>query len=90
MNPEAKMLTLDVDLQVLTLEELAEARATVHRDAEDAEAADPHHQHSELRQLFAALEAAIAHAVSERGAEQHMIAEALAIDEETGEWLAGA
>jgi hypothetical protein len=86
------MLTLD--LHNLSLDELAEASATLQRDARDAESHDPEHQHPELLQLFAALEHAVraeaAERAADRSAEQHEIAEALAIDEETGEWSAGA
>lgn len=86
------MLTLD--LHNLTPEELAEARAALHHDVQEVEAHDPRHLHPELLQLFAALEhavrAEVAERAAERSAEQHEIAEALAIDEETGEWSAGA
>ena len=86
------MLTLD--LHNLTLDELAEAYAALHQDAREVEEHDPKHMHPELLQLFAALEHAVRAEVAERAVErrveQHEIAEALAIDEETGEWSAGA
>ncbi|HSJ13401.1 MAG TPA: hypothetical protein VK939_03240 [Longimicrobiales bacterium] len=84
------MLTLDIDLNVMTLEELAEARQAVHHDIEEVEAHDPQHMHLQLTYLFEALEHALEREAAERTASRHEIAEALAIDEETGEWLAGA
>lgn len=86
------MLKVDYDLELLTIEELIEAKQTLHHDVEEVTAHDPRHRHPELRQLFAAIEHAVEDESSARQAlaEKHEIAEALGIDEQTGEWLAGA
>lgn len=84
------MLTLDIDLHAMTLEELAEARAAMHHDLEEAEAHDPERLHLQLTYLYEALERALEVESAERSAERHVIAEALGIDENSGEWLAGA
>lgn len=80
------MFKVDYDLSCLTVEELLEARAQLHRDVETVQAHD-----AQLAHLFAALEDAL-HSRSAllSGEAKHEIAQALAIDETTGEWNAGA
>lgn len=80
------MFKVDYDLSCLTVEELLEARAQLQRDVETVQAHD-----AQLAHLFAALEYAL-HSRSAllSGEAKHEIAQALAIDETTGEWNAGA
>lgn len=86
------MLRVEFDLEKLSLEELDEAKQTLHHDLEEVAAHDPRHVHPELMHLFEALELAVRERAAARHAleEQHEIALALGIDEDSGEWLAGA
>lgn len=86
------MLTVDINLENLSLEELDDAVHALHHDVEELEFQDHLHLHPELAHLFEALELAVQAEAATRHAldERHSIAEALGIDEDSGEWLAGA
>jgi hypothetical protein len=80
------MFKVDYDLSCLTVEELLEARTRLHRNVEHVEA-----RHVQLAHLFEALEDALHSRYGLlTGDAKHEIAQALAIDETTGEWDAGA
>jgi hypothetical protein len=85
------MTRIVLDLDALSTEELEEAADALERERAAFEGVDVA-LHPELVHFFDELteavagEAAVRHAAESR----HEIAEALAVDESTGEWLAGA
>lgn len=86
------MLRVDFALEKLTMDELEDAVHALHHDLEELEFQDHLHQHPELAHLFEALEQAVQEerAIRDTLGEKHEIALALGIDEDSGEWLAGA